>query len=109
MLTKETLVGIVLSAARYPDVRGRKVLEGRNGRKGGNLSSWILPLLLLLLLLLILLLLWMDLLRRGMIIVDTCRIGPCVIIDWICLCVEFIRVYDIDGEDIVLMEVIINI
>ena len=109
MLTKETLVGIVLSAARYPDVRGRKVLEGRNGRKGGNLSSSILPLLLLLLLLLILLLLWMDLLRRGMIIVDTCRIGPCVIIDWICLCVEFIRVYDIDGEDIVLMEVIINI
>ena len=79
MLTKETLVGIVLSAARYPDVRGRKVLEGRNGKEGGNLSSWILPLLLLLLL--ILLLLWMDLLRRGMIIVDTCRIGPCVIID----------------------------
>lgn len=85
MLTKETLVGIVLSAARYPDVRGRKVLEGRNpgGRKpfevdssspspssfpsfsstDGSFTR-----------------------RCQGIIVDTCRI-ECVTINWICLCV----------------------
>lgn len=81
MLTKEMFVGIVLSVARYPDVRGRKVLEGRNpgGRKPFELDSSSPSFS------------SMDgsFTRRCRgIIVDTCRIGRVLYIDWICLYVE---------------------
>lgn len=83
MLTKETFVGIVLSVARYPDVRGRKVLEGRNpgGRKPFELDSSSPSFSFS----------SMDgsFTRRCRgIIVDTCRIGRVLYIDWICLYVE---------------------
>lgn len=83
MLTKETFVGIVLSAARYPDVRGRKVLEGRNpgGRKPFEVDSSSPSFSFS----------SMDgyFTRRCRgIIIDTCRIGRVLYIDWICLYVK---------------------